>query len=278
MTTSERLGHTLVAIPVAHVLGSAFFLWSYCLGFGANLVIFASASDLLSVSISDMVRVYALALVLPAAVTLIRVTSANPYAVDMANALPVEQQAGAHANNRKMRKALNWAAFAIFVVFTGRAAYSVISGEQFPYHLIWAALQVPAIVLWMTACESRGYSNWTFEAGTLLGGFIISLFCIGASKGQSDRFIPYKDAVISHTACSKFVILRQVSNKYLSIMPDGSRALISEDCKVVFRVPSPRGQPLYGEAKPSTTLHPTQATKGNGRQVAVPAAPPTATK
>jgi hypothetical protein len=250
MTTSERLGHTLVAIPVAHILGSAFFLWSYCLGFGANLVVHASASDLFSVSVSDMVRVYALSLVLPLSITLMRVTSATPYAVDMANALPQDQQPRAHSLNKKMRTLINWSAVAIFFICVVRAAYDLYYGDQFPYHVLWVALQLPATVALMTLCERRNYSGHTFEAGTLIGGFIISLFCIGATKGQSDRFIIYKNAVSTHTSFAENVVLRQISSKYLAILPDNTRALISEDCKVAFRVPTPRGRSLYEEPKP----------------------------
>lgn len=253
MTASERLGHILVAIPVAHILGSALFLWSYCLGFGANLVVFASASDLFSVSISDMVRVYALSLLLPLVLTLTRLTSATPYAVDMVNALPPDQQAGAHGATRRVRSFLNWGAVAIFLLFGGRAIYEYLSDRQFPYLTVWVTLQIPGSMLWMAFCEKRNFSNWTFESGILLGGFIISLICIGTTKGQNDRFLPYTDAVITHTSCSKLVVLRQISSKYLAILPDGSRALISEDCKVVFRVPRPRGRPLYEEPKPAVT-------------------------
>lgn len=274
MTTSERLGHTLVAIPVAHILGSAFFLWSYCLGFGANLVVHASASDLFSVSVSDMVRVYALSLVLPLAVTLMRVTSATPYAVNMANALPQEQQPSAHSRNKKMRSGINWFAAAIFVICLVRAAHDIYSGNQFPYTILWVALQLPATVAWMTFSERRNYSGYTFEAGTLIGGFMISLFCIGATKGQSDRFILYKDAVGSHTSCARNVVLRQISGKYLAIQPDNARSLISEDCKVAFRVPPPRGRSLYEEPKPTAHPQPAKAAERRKPSAQAPANPP----
>lgn len=251
MTTSERLGHILVAIPVAHILGSAFFLWSYCLGFGANLVVYASASDLFSVSISDMVRVYALALLLPLVVTLFRVTSATPYAVDMANALPADQQPAAHAANKTVRTILNWVALAILLVFGGRTFYQCLVGEQFPYTTLWAALQIPAVMQWMMFCEKRDYGTWTFESGAISLGFIIAIFCLGATKGQSDRFLLYRSASATHTLCSQSVVLRQISGKFLAILPNGSRALISESCKVIFKVPPPRGLPLYEEVKPA---------------------------
>jgi hypothetical protein len=249
MTTSERLGHTLVAIPVAHILGSAFFLWSYCLGFGANLVVHASASDLFSVSVSDMVGVYGLSLVLPLSMTLMRVTSATPYAVDMANALPQHKQPRAHLLNRKLRRLINWFAIAIFVICSTRATYDFYYGHQFSYTMLWAALQIPTTIGWMTFCERRNYSSYTFEAGTLLGGFAVSLFCIGATKGQIDRFTLYSEAAKTHTSCGKNVVLRQVSSKFLAILPNNTRALISEDCKVAFRVPPPRGRPLFEEPK-----------------------------
>lgn len=261
MTASERLGHTLVAIPVAHILGSAFFLWSYCLGFGANLVAHASATDLFSVSISDMVRVYAVSLIFPLSITLMRVTSATPYAVDMVNALPIDKQISARSIHHKTRIFINFISIFIFVFFSGRTIYEYISDKQFPYAELWFAIQIPSVVLWMKFCEVRGFSNWTFESGALIGGFLISIFFTGAIKGQSDRFISYEQAKVTHTYCSKSVVLRQLSNKYLAILPDGSRALISEDCKAIFGIPAPRGTPLYQEAKPIGKSRPANVTK-----------------
>jgi hypothetical protein len=262
MTNSERLGHILVAIPIAHVLGSAFYLWSYCLGFGANIVVYASASDLLSVSINDMVRVYATSLAIPVVITASRLASRYPYAVDMANALPVDQQADAHATNRTMRKSINWVAIVSFLILGGLVLRDVIIGNQFPYTLLLIALQIPAVVLWMGVCERRGFSNMTYEVGTIFGGFVLALFCVGASRGQSDRFIYYRSALTSHTTCGKAAVLRQISGKYLSILPNNSRALISEDCKVIFRVPAPKGPPLYAE--PEKTVVPTLKTPAKG--------------
>lgn len=261
MTASERLGHTLVAIPVAQILGSAFFLWSYCLGFGANLVAHASATDLFSVSISDMVRVYAVSLIFPLSITLMRVTSATPYAADMVNALPIDQQASARATNRKFRIFINVISIVVFLFFGGRVIYEYISGKQFPYAQLWIAIQIPSVVVWMKFCEVRNFSNWTFESGALIGGFLISIFCTGAIKGQSDRFLSYEQARATHTYCSKSVVLRQLSTKYLAIQPDGSRALISEDCKAIFGIPAPQGTPLYQEAKPIGKLRPANVTK-----------------
>lgn len=262
MTNSERLGHILVAIPIAHVLGSAFYLWSYCLGFGANIVVYASASDLLSVSINDMVRVYATSLVPPLLITASRLGARHPYAIDMANALPVEQQAGAHATNRKMRKSLNWIAIVSFIVLGGLIVRSVIVGNQFPYTMLLLALDIPAVVLWMGLCESRDYSSMTFESGTILGGFVLALFCIGGGRGQSDRFINYQSALKSHTTCDKAVVLRQISGRYLSILPNNSRALISEDCKVIFRVPAAIGPSPFGEQEKPVASATKAAKKG----------------
>jgi hypothetical protein len=262
MTNSERLGHILVAIPIAHVLGSAFYLWSYCLGFGAYIVVYASVSDLLSVSINDMVRVYAISLALPVIIIAARLASPYPYAVDMANALPVEQQASAHATNKSMRKAINWMAVITFVLMGGLAIKDVMVGNQFPYTLLMVSLQIPGVVLWMGLCERRGFSNMTYEVGTIFGGFVLALFCVGASRGQSDRFISYRSALTSHTTCGKAAVLRQISGKYLSILPNNSRALISEDCKVIFRVPAAKGPPLYAEPEKAVVPTPKNPAKG----------------
>lgn len=237
MTNNERLGHLLVAIPIAHVLGSAFFLWSYYTGFGSEIAIFSSASDILSVSINDMVFVYATALVIPALITLLRMTSSTPYAVDMVDALPEERRGVARAFHRAARQAFNWGALAIFIIFSLLAFRTFQQTHNFPYTILHIALQIPTIILWMTLCEKRGYQNWTFEIGAILGGFILSLFFIGGSQGQLDRINKYDAVKKNHAFCEKTVVLRQISNKFLAVLPSGERVLIAEDCKVVFRVP-----------------------------------------
>lgn len=249
MTNNERLSHILVAIPIAHILGSAFFLYSYCLGFGANIVAYASASDLVSVSINDMVPVYVLSLIVPLLITVGRLSSPHPYAVDKVNSLPVEQRAKGHSDNRKFRRVVIITAIVGFVICVGLLSWNLWNGNQFPYRLIWIGSQLPGTILWMIFCEKRGYSNWTYEAGAILSGFVAALFCIGAGNGQADRFIPYKVAKNSHTACSKAVVLRQLSGRFLAIMPDNSRVFISDDCKIKFTVPVPKGQSPYQEPK-----------------------------
>lgn len=245
MTSNERLSHTLVAIPIAHILGSAFYLYSYCLGFGANLVVYASASDLVSVSINDMVPVYVLSLIIPLLITVSRLSSPHPYAVDKVNALPVEQQAQGHANNRWFRRMVMITAVGMFMLCLVLLAWELWNGDQFAYRLLWIGALLPGTILWMIFCEKRGFSNWTYETGAILSNFVIALFCIGAAHGQTDRFMPYKMAKASHTACSGAVVLRQLSGKFLAIMPDNSRALIADDCKVKFSVPAPSGRSPY---------------------------------
>lgn len=263
MTSSERLGHLLVAIPVAHILGSAFYLWSYCLGFGANLVFYASATDLLSVSISDMVKVYCISLVLPLVILASRLTTDHPYATDMANALPADQQPKAHSTISFIRKFINIFALVVFLFFGTILIWNTMSGKQFSYLTFWSGLQIPLVIAWMGFSERRGFSNYTFEAGAILLGFIISLFSTGGANGQSDRFVRYADARMTHTSCMSAVVLRQLSGKYLAVLPDNSRALISDDCKVKITIPPARGlspyvEPAKPQAKPHATKPPEQ--------------------
>ena len=245
MTSNERLSHILVAIPIAHILGSAFYLYSYCLGFGANIVVYASASDLVSVSINDMVPVYTVSLIFPLVLAVGRLSSPQPYAVDKVKALPVDQQDRGYADNLKFRRRVMSAAVIGFILCAGLTLWNLWKGNQLPYHLVWIVLIITETILWMKFCEKREYGNWTFEAGEILGGFVTALFCIGAAHGQTDRFIPYKLAKTANTACSNAVILRQLSGNFLAIMPDNTRAFVGDDCKAKFTVPAPRGNSPY---------------------------------
>ncbi len=202
----------------------------------------ASAADLVSVSINDMVPVYVLSLIIPLLLTLARLSYPNPYTIDKINALPEDQRVKGISHFRTFRRVVMGTAISAFAVCSTIILWRLWNDDQFSYRLLWVGILLPGTLLWMLFCEKRGVSNWTYEAGSILSNFLIALFCIGAGHGQADRFRTYKEAKNSHTACSRAVVLRQMSGKFLAIMPDNSRALISDDCKVKFTVPAPRGR------------------------------------
>lgn len=242
MTPSERISHVLVAIPLAHVLGSALFLWSYCTGFGAHLAAHASASDLLSVSISDMVLAYIASLAFPALLAIIRLSSSRPYAIDVANSITDPRQREIALRSTVVaRKVIIYSGLAFAAVFCGRGIFQIINGMQIPYLSFYAGVFPVVTFSVMFLFEKKGYPASQYEITSLLCSFILALFFTGLDKGQTDRFRYYESEKGEYTRCQDAIVLRQMSGNYLAIMPDNSKAIISHECKVIFAIPSPRG-------------------------------------
>jgi hypothetical protein len=248
MTNSERLSHTLVAIPIAHVLGSAFYLYSYCFGFGANLVVHASVSDLVSVSIKDMVPVYLITSLFPLMLAITRLSFEHPYAESKIESLPIHQQPSMYRRLEIARSAIKYFAISLPFVTAILVLWEFFNNYQFSYMMLLFCLDISFSVFWLLICNKKSFGKWSHEVGMILIGFIVSLFCIGAANGQKDRFISYDKAKLSYTSCHSLIVIRQLSSRLLVVMPNNARGLTSDDCKLQFNITAPNGNSPDREA------------------------------
>lgn len=236
LTKSERIGHALVALPIAHVLGSALYLWSYCTGFGAGLIVHASISDIVSVSVTDMVRAYFLSLIMPALGVIGRYATGKPYWYSGTEHLPEGSAEIVRANS--MKKVVSYAIVSLVTFFVLLSIYVYIDRGYIDYGLLQFPIMIPSIVVLMKICERARVSAVTYEVLAILTIFVYSIILTGLGNGQRDRLMAYKRSLNEYTSCDTKTILRRFGERYLVILPNNSKALVSTECKVIFGVPN----------------------------------------
>jgi hypothetical protein len=237
MTPSERIGHALVALPIAHVLGASLFLWSYCIGFGSNLVAHATVSDLLSVSIGDMVLAYLLSFGLPVLMVSLRLSSKHPYASDFVNDIEDDAERAIAAKHTKfMRLLIIWIVIAAAAFTVGYNLYLAMQGERVNYIALQLSLLPASTVFLLLWSERASLSSFQFEALSVFLVFAGSLFFGGLTKGDADRWRTYKASTSEYTMCGDAALIRSVSSNFLAVLPGDQKAIVSPDCKVKYRI------------------------------------------
>ncbi|WP_288413522.1 hypothetical protein [uncultured Sphingomonas sp.] len=236
LTKSERIGHALVALPIAHVLGSALYLWSYCTGFGAGLIVHASISDIVSVSVTDMVRAYFLSLIMPALGVIGRYATGKPYWYSGTEHLPEDSDEILRAHS--LRKIGLYAIASMVIGFVILSVYVYFERGYIDYGLLQLPVMIPSVVVLMKICERARVSAITYEVLAILTIFVFSIILTGLGNGQRDRMMTYKGSMNEYTSCGAKNILRRFGERYLVILPDSSKALASTECKVIFGVPN----------------------------------------
>lgn len=238
LTKSEQISHALVALPIAHVLGSALFLWSYCRGFGAGLVVHASISDIVSVSISDMVFAYFIALVLPLLGVVLRYSTGKPYwnsGLELSE--PSSPEFTRASRSRYVVLILIWTLIVSAVV----AAVAVyLTTDEPSFAIIRMCAVFGAIILLAKLSQAFELSNRTFETLAVISIFAVSLVLLGLEKGYGDRHAKYGKLNGHYTSCGDQLILRRFGDRYLVALPNDSKAISSSDCKIVFGIPQLR--------------------------------------
>lgn len=243
MTRSELVGHVLVALPIAHVLGASLFLWSYCIGFGSNIIAHVTVSDLLSVSIRDMVLAYLGSLIIPAMISLHRITSPLPYAMDRAQNVRGEaERESAIKKVVSAKKMIALGSISILILGISLATYQIWIGNRLSIIAIQLTIFPALAVLIMTYANRRGFSPIMFELTIVVSVFSLTLLFNGLEKGQSDRLMKYSFAASHYTKCKDAALLRRISGDFIAAMPDDQRAIVAPDCTVKFTISPPNGK------------------------------------
>ncbi|WP_459663610.1 hypothetical protein [Novosphingobium sp. 11B] len=265
MTTNERIGHILVALPIAHVLGASLFLWSYCLGFGANLIAHAKVADLFSVSIGDMVRAYIFSLFVPIAFTSYRLTSRYPYAISRAAALTdPEERTRAENSNQRARTIILRMVYGMAALVSSMVIYQAAYGYRINLVALYIGVLPAILASVMLFSERAGLAAMQFEVISTVAVFCGSLFFQGITEGDSDRHRSYEYASKHYTMCNRAAIVRSFSENFLAVLPGDRKALISGDCKVKYRVSAPTAERRAPSAAPAKPTRKTPLEAGSG--------------
>lgn len=243
MTTSERLGHFLVALPIAHVLGASLFLWGYCAGFGANLSTHVSVTDLLTVSISDMVWGYASTLVLPGLMAAWLSQQTPGFSRKFQGPPDYRPRFKGLLNNSR-------GILLLVTVLTLVASSAILVVWRYYLGLPLDYLLLTVLAIFVTPfgiwywCVWIGLSVRASGVTVLLTFFVVSLTTSGLTEGQRDRFLPYRYSKVMFSSCQQAILFRRFGDLYLAALPDDTRALVDRDCRVRMRFPQPKGRGL----------------------------------
>lgn len=244
---SDHLGHILTALPIAHVLGASLFLWAYCISFGANLIAHVSVTDLLAVSIADMVSSYVFAVVVPP-ITLIVVRAILPEPATVYGWLGHTPDPD---NFEETEKRLSrWFVASAVLYFAPFLALAIIDyARGFPFRYFWPVVAlIPAVMpatLWLR--KALHLSHASYAAIVFALTFAVCLISFGVNRGQKDRFLTYSLNAKHYSICKNALIVRRFGNLYLAVLPDDQKALLDGDCKTRYTFPEPIAErvPVY---------------------------------
>lgn len=255
--SNERLGHLLTAIPLAHILGSVFFFWSYCQGFGNGIESYSTAADLYTVSLTDMVRVYILSLIFPTLIALPRLVQEQGYSYDRAIAKPLgPERESALKFHFKARKFI-FVLLGLLNLFVVGLILKVLHDlKPFPIPLAQIIATIDASVMVMLLCERAETSKYLFETASILTSFIVTIFFVGLDKGQSDRLITFEKAYLNHTRCKSLPVLRSIGGRFIAVLPSNRKIVIDESCAIKSYMPLPGDKPKQSIQKAASKAPP----------------------
>lgn len=234
---AKEWGATLSAVVLGlsalHVICASIYLYFYCVGFGANISMFFSATDIFSISITKLAGVYVRSLIWPViiygAFRALKVKTNDEWIADA----PTPQAAQRRLKN--MDGALRfatWMIYASLVVVVGRVSWEWWHGREGSAYALLSALSMAALLIFI---RQKGYAPIWFG---LLAFFISGVVGGALDNGQSDRHAPYTSSR-SLPTCDAFKVLARASSLYVGIGVHNTKVLLKEDCEVVFVFPRP---------------------------------------
>lgn len=234
---AKELGATasglVLGVSALHVVCAAIYLYFYCVGFGANISMFFSAPDIFSISITKLAGVYLLSLLWPlliyGSLFLLKVKTNDEW---IASAPTPEGANRRHRNMRLVAKicAVGFTVQVAFVLFV--AFQNWWSGEVFSASatLTSICMSVMFIIILVKSALPNGLALGFFFFCGVVGGAI--------DNGQFDRHATY-NTTRSLPMCNGFKVLTKASSNYVAIGNQGTKVLLTQDCKVAFVFPRP---------------------------------------
>lgn len=235
-------GQLVVIFPVFHLLMSTLFLWAYCAGFGLNIAIFTTASDIFTFAISSMVPIYLVSLIWPLVYLAIRYSARHPFAADALRGIEdPEQRSVAMSALEKTRQRIMWGVLAVNLAIAVTTAWDAYHGNRINFVLLSFIPNIHLAIFFARLKDKWNLDNLTYEASVLFVSFAISCVAFGLDRGQSDRLKDYKIFQNSFFQCDRNLVIRKIGDSFLVIRPDNTKAMVNQDCKELFKeVPKPK--------------------------------------
>lgn len=232
----------VVVFPVFHLLMSTLFLWAYCVGFGLNLAIFTTASDIFTFAISSMVPIYLISFIWPLIYLAQRYSREHPFAIDEVKSIAdPEQQSVAMSSLNKTRYRLKFGLWALTFAIILIESWNFYHGNRINFVLLSAIPNLHLVIFFSNLKEKWYLDNLTYEVAILFVSFAVTCVAFGLERGQSDRRKDYAIFQDDFLQCDKNLVIRKIGDSFLVVKPDNTKAMVSQECKELFReAPKPK--------------------------------------
>lgn len=235
-------GTMLLVIPLGHLIVVSVYLWSWFIGFGAHAIILADPRDTFSLSISELVPIYALGFLFPLAMTGLRYTWKHPTAQARLAAIsdPVEMTMQAARDRRSKAIILIGGSFiglqslAATLDHFMRGYPTTLVAVGAIYFLGFAAV----ILVWKVG----SFSNLQRETLLLVAALFLSAVSNGVSAGQLARHRTFDEAKSSFLLCGENLVIRRLGDHLIGVTPTDRKVITDLECKVVMEIPPHRAQ------------------------------------
>jgi hypothetical protein len=232
------LGRLAIAIPLVHVVTCGLYLAGYSAGFGARIGGMFLPSDFFTITIQMLIQLYTLNLGLPVLILFVRYIYVDGYASDVIFK-PTEHQTiqDLTANISALKKILiviNTLCIFLGIVAIANLTAEIIVGVKLSIRFTCSFLMLAGLPLWWKFATKLKRGGWQVEFAFLCTYFVIGIWAAGVENGQMDRRAEYSNFVGRRMTCGDHVILGPIGSRFLSIMPNGQRQIIDENCKIIF--------------------------------------------
>lgn len=234
-----RVGQIIVLAPFAHLVLTSLFLIGYYAAIRHDVFLFASISDLFSVSIKDVGPVYIGMFILPGAFILLSRLELGAWTD---HEVALNQPEGdlrdmALARFRKSKKAsLIYLNFMFVLYLCPLLYYSYMSGYV-SYMAVFTLIAYVYLFVNMRIHRKLDIPSYWMHA-TAIGG-LIPIFCYfaGLTSGQQDYHISYQVALHSKALCKRFAIIKPVGTNFLAVAQGNRLIIIKPDCEIMATLP-----------------------------------------
>lgn len=217
----------LVAVPTFHLVCTIAYLASYALGFGDGIGALYSVSDIANTAVRQMPLIYALGLVMLVFSTAVKKPEEEEYTG---------------------KWVFNWPTFMLFfggsVLYPAMFAFvewqsSIIHGEPYNFYNGGQILfGLPLFALALFVPKLGPFRKLISVILTVLFTMSLASF-VGINAGHKDRYTVYADAASDRPICNSVAVLRGISDKFLVVRPNGTKAIYTADCKPFMDLPEP---------------------------------------
>lgn len=224
------LGTILVIVPFGHLILASTYLWAYCFGFGARVGTYVSVADVYAVSIGNLAPLYAMAVLV--AIYVGR-DDIGRWLTEGTVRKSAKRPKGVLFPAGRLSKALR---FFLVITVSATVVVSYLTGEGIDVYMtaIYAAVLL-TFSEWFAKARPHLDVTLALVVAIAVGATAVA----GMNEGQRHRHAGYDAFATNYGRCGDYVVLRELSSRFLVVSPDGTHSLVDQECtpRVTFAIP-----------------------------------------